>query len=278
MTENTRNETLLVTGASGRTGRRVAQAAQAAGFDVRAASRGGSVRFDWADSSTWDEALRGADAAYVAYPGDIGAPGAAESIGALARRALELGVRRLVLLSARGEAQAEPAERAVRESGAEWTVVQADWFMQNFSEGLLLEGVHSGEFVFPAGEVPVPFIDARDIADVVVKALTDSSYVGRTLAITGARLLSFRDALAEISAAAGREIRYVPVPAKEYGAMLTDFGLPAEEVASLQEVFEALLDGSNAQTTDGVEQVLGRAPRDFTDFAREHAAQGVWRV
>jgi uncharacterized protein YbjT (DUF2867 family) len=278
MTENTRNKTLLVTGASGKTGRRVVEAAQAAGFDVRAASRGGAVRFDWADSATWGEALRGAGAAYVAYPGDIGAPGATESVGALARRALELGVRRLVLLSARGEAQAEPAERAVRESGAEWTVVQADWFMQNFSEGLLLEGVHGGEFVFPAGEVPVPFIDARDIADVVVKALTDSSYVGRTLEITGARQLSFRDAMAEISAAAGREIRYAPVSVKEYGAILAGFGLSPEEVAFTEEVFEGLLDGTDGEVTRDVQQVLGRAPRDFTDFAREHAAQGVWKA
>ncbi|MFD9441296.1 NAD(P)H-binding protein [Streptomyces sp. NPDC060006] len=278
MTQNTRNETVLVTGASGKTGRQVAEAAKAAGLGVRAASRSGDVRFDWYDTSTWDEALRGADAAYLAYTPDIGAPGAAENIAAFARRAQDLGVRRLVLLSARGERQAEPTERALRESGAEWTVVQADWFFQNFSEGLLLEGVRGGEFVFPAGEVPVPFIDARDLADVVVKALTDSSFVGRTLEITGARLLTFREAMAEISAAAGREIRYAPVSTKEYGAILAGFGLPAEEVAFMEEVFDGLLDGHNAQTTDVVRQVLGRAPRDFADFAREHAAAGVWKV
>lgn len=278
MTENTRNETVLVTGASGKTGRQVAESAKAAGFGVRAASRSSEVRFDWYDSSTWTEALRGADAAYLAYTPDIGAPGAAENIAALARLAQELGVRRLVMLSARGERQAEPAERALRESGAEWTVVQADWFFQNFSEGLLLEGVQSGEFVFPAGEVKVPFIDTRDLADVVVKALTDSSYAGRTLEITGARLLSFREAMAEITAAAGREIRYVPVPTKEYGAILAGFGLPPEEVAFMEEVFDGLLDGGNARSTETVRQVLGRAPRDFTDFARELAATGVWKV
>ncbi|MDQ0948805.1 uncharacterized protein YbjT (DUF2867 family) [Streptomyces phaeochromogenes] len=278
MTENTRNETVLVTGASGKTGRQVAESAKAAGFGVRAASRSSEVRFDWYDSSTWTEALRGADAAYLAYTPDIGAPGAAENIAALARQAQELGVRRLVMLSARGERQAEPAERALRESGAGWTVVQADWFFQNFSEGLLLEGVRSGEFVFPAGEVKVPFIDTRDLADVVVKALTDSSYAGRTLEITGARLLSFREAMAEISAAAGREIRYVPVSTKEYGAILAGFGLPPEEVAFMEEVFDGLLDGGNARSTETVRQVLGRAPRDFTDFARELAATGVWKV
>lgn len=278
MTENTGNETVLVTGASGKTGRQVAHAAGAAGFDVRAASRGGAVRFDWYDSSLWDEALRGADAAYLAYMPDIGAPGADDTIGAFARRALELGMRRLVLLSARGEVQAEPAELALRESGAEWTIVRATWFMQNLSEGLLLDGMRGGELVFPAGEVPAPFVDTRDIADVVVTALTDASYAGRTLEVTGARLLSFREAVAEISAAAGREIRYVPVSAKEYGGMLAEFGMPPEEVACMQEIFESLLDGHIEHPTDVVQQVLGRAPRDFTDFAREHAAQGVWKV
>lgn len=156
--------------------------------------------------------------------------------------------------------------------------MQADWFFQNFSEGLLLEGVQSGEFVFPAGEVKVPFIDTRDLADVVVKALTDPSYAGRTLEITGARLLTFREAMAEITAAAGREIRYVPVPTKEYGAILAGFGLPPEEVAFMEEVFDGLLDGGNARSTETVRQVLGRAPRDFTDFARELAATGVWKV
>ncbi|TPQ23866.1 NAD(P)H-binding protein [Streptomyces sporangiiformans] len=278
MTENTRNETVLVTGASGKTGRQVADAAKAAGFGVRAASRGGAVRFDWYDRSTWDEALRGSRAAYLAYPPDVGAPGADESIAAFAQRAQEFGVRRLVLLSAIGERQAEPAERALRESGAEWTIVRATWFMQNFSEGLLLEGVRSGEFVFPAGEAPQPFIDTRDIADVVVEALTDSSYVGRALEITGSRLLSFREAMAEISAAAGREIRYVPESVKEYGAILAGFGLSPEEVAFTEALIEELLHGGDAKATDDLRQVLGRAPRDFRDFAREHAARGVWKT
>ncbi|MFS8197442.1 NAD(P)H-binding protein [Streptomyces sp. CWNU-52B] len=278
MTENTRIGTVLVTGASGKTGRQVLAAAKAAGLRVRAASREGDPRFDWHDPSTWDEVLRGVDAAYLAYAPDVGAPGAAENVAAFAGRAQALGVRRLVLLSSRGERQAEATERALRESGADWTVVQADWFFQNFSEGVLLGGVRGGEFVFPAGEVPVPFIDTRDIAEVVVKALTDSAYGGRTLEITGARLLSFRAAMAEISAAAGREIRYVPVATKEYGAILTEFGLPPEEVAFMEEVFDGLLDGSGASTTDVVREVLGRAPRDFADFAREHAAAGVWTV
>ena len=279
-TQDTQNMTVLVTGASGKTGRRVVEAAEAAGITVRAASRSGAVRFDWTDPKTWDDALRGADAAYLAHMPDVGAPGAGEAVGALARRAVALGVRRIVLLSARGEDQAEPAERAVRESGAEWTVVRASWFAQNLSEGPLLEGMRGGELVFPAGEVLEPFIDTRDIAEVVVAVLTrpDDRYVGQVLEISGPRLLSFREAVAEVSAAAGREIRYVPVSAREYGGALAEYGVPPEEAEFLIELFETNLDGRNAYLSEGVRDVLGRAPRDFADFAREQAELGVWKA
>ncbi|MEE1759406.1 NmrA family NAD(P)-binding protein [Streptomyces sp. SP18BB07] len=286
MTENTENTentartqdmTVVVTGASGRTGSRVAEAARAAGLTVRAASRASG--FDWLDGSTWAPALRGADAAYLVYPSDIGAPGAAPAIGGVAREAVAQGVRRLVLLSARGQDLAAPAEQAVRASGAEWTIVRAAWFMQNFSEGPLVEGLRQGELVFPGGEVQEPFVDVRDIADVVVAALTSGdAYVGRTVEVTGARLLSFREAVAEISAVMGRALAYVPVSARDYGDQLLGFGVPAEEVASLVEAFEGLLDGRNASVSDGVRAVLGREARDFGEFVREAAGVGVWKA
>lgn len=276
MAENTRDMTVLVTGATGRTGSRVAQAARAAGLTVRAASR--ATGFDWEDASTWAGALRGADAAYLAHPTDVGSPAATKSVGALAREAVELGARRLVLLSSRGEDAAGPTEEALRSSGADWTIVRASWFSQNFSEGPLVEGLRQGELVFPAGEVREPFIDVRDIADVVVAVLTGGErYSGRELAITGPRLLTFREAVAEISRATGEALAYTPVTAREYGDTLTGFGVPAEEADFLVDLFDSLLDGRNAHLSDGVRSILGRAPRDFTDFAREAAAAGAWK-
>ncbi|GGX05323.1 NmrA family transcriptional regulator [Streptomyces lomondensis] len=274
----TRRTTVVVTGASGRTGSRVARAAEAAGLTVRAASRG--TGFDWWDASTWADTLRGADAAYLAHPVDVGAPGAAEVIGALAREAVGLGVRRLVLLSGRGEDQALPTEEALHASSAEWTVVRAAWFAQNFSEGpLVAELRERGELVFPADEVREPFLDVRDIADVVVTALTAGDrYARRTLTLSGPRLLTFGEAVAEIAEATGRPLRYRAVTTREYGEALAGFGVPEAEVAALTEIFDTLLDGRNAHLSDGVREVLGRAPRDFTDFVREEAAAGTWRA
>ncbi|WP_328672131.1 NAD(P)H-binding protein [Streptomyces sp. NBC_00328] len=277
MTENTRDMTVLVTGATGRTGSRVAQAARAAGLTVRAASR--ATGFDWEDASTWAGTLSGADAAYLAHPTDVGSPAATKAVGALAREAMGLGVRRLVLLSARGEDRARPTEEALATSGADWTIVRASWFSQNFSEGPLVEGLRHGELVFPAGEVREPFIDVRDIADVVVAALTGGDrYTGQELEITGPRLLTFREAVAEISRATGEELAYTPVTARRYGDTLAGFGVPAEEAGFLVELFGSLLDGRNSHLSDGVGKILGRAPRDFTDFAREAAAAGAWKA
>ncbi|MEV4788330.1 NmrA family transcriptional regulator [Streptomyces tuirus] len=275
---NTPGMTVVVTGASGRTGSRVARAAEAAGLTVRAASR--ATGFDWWDRSTWADTLRGADAAYLAHPSDVGAPGAAEAVGALAREAVGLGVRRLVLLSARGEDQALPTEEALHASGADWTVVRSAWFAQNFSEGpLVAELRESGELVFPADEVREPFLDVRDIADVVVAALTSGDrYVGRTLTLSGARLLTFGEAVAEIAGATGRPLTYRAVSTRDYGEALVGFGVPPEEVAGMTAIFDTLLDGRNAHLSDGVREVLGRPPRDFGDFVREEAAAGTWKA
>ncbi|MFF8394060.1 NmrA family transcriptional regulator [Streptomyces sp. NPDC016172] len=275
---NTQVTTVVVTGATGRTGSRVARAAEAAGLTVRAASR--TTGFDWWDASTWAGTLRGADAAYLAHPSDVGAPGAAEVVGALAREAVGLGVRRLVLLSARGEDQALPTEEALHASEAEWTVVRAAWFAQNFSEGpLVAELRERGELVFPADEVREPFLDVRDIADVVVSVLTSGDrYAGRTLTLSGGRLLTFGEAVAEIAEATGRPLTYRAVSTREYGEALVGFGVPPEEVASMTEIFDTLLDGRNAHLSDGVREVLGRTPRDFGDFVREEAAAGTWKT
>lgn len=278
MTQNARNMTIVVTGATGRTGRRVAEAAREAGLTVREATR--ARGFDWADRSTWADTLRGADAAYLVYPSDVGAPDAGRAVGLLAQEAVGLGVRRLVLLSSRGEERARPTEEALRGSGADWTVVRASWFAQNFSEGPLVEGFReSGELVFPGGSVREPFVDVRDIADVVVAVVTGGErYVGRAVTVSGPRLLTFGEAVGEIGAVTGRELTYRAVSARQYGDVLAGFGVPAEEVEFLVELFESLLDGRNSYLSEGVQEVLGREPRDFSEFVRDAAAAGVWKV
>ncbi|MGW1775819.1 NmrA family NAD(P)-binding protein [Streptomyces sp. NPDC002104] len=277
-TQHTQNDTglrTLVIGGTGKTGRRVAEKLTALGRPVRIGSRSGEPAFDWNEPGSWGPALEGVDRAYVAYYPDLGFPGATEQVGAFARAAVAAGVRRLVLLSGRGEESAQRSEDALKESGADWTVVRAAWFNQNFDESFFLEPVLAGEIALPTADAVEPFVDVEDIADVVVAALTeDGRHVGRTYELSGPRLLSFSDVAAELSKATGREIAYVPVSDGAYRAVLRENGLPDE----FADLFTLILDGRNAHLVDGVEEVLGRKPRDFSDFAREAAARGVWDV
>ena len=276
-TENTREKKVtLVLGGTGKTGRRVAERLKTRGMPVRVGSRSGEPPFDWEDRITWAPALRGVESVYVSYYPDLAVPGAVEAVRLFANLAVEAGVRRLVLLSGRGEEEAQRAERAVQEAGAEWTIVRCSWFSQNFSENYLLEPILSGEVVLPAGEVPEPFVDADDIADVAVVALTEDGHAGRLYELTGPRLLTFAEAIGEIASAAGRKIRFVPVSVEDYISMLEDQDVPAEFVGLLTYLFSEVLDGRNAYLTDGVQRALGREPRDFADYARDVASTGLW--
>jgi uncharacterized protein YbjT (DUF2867 family) len=273
-------KTVLVLGGTGKTGRRVAQRLEERGLSLRVGSRSGEPPFDWEDEATWLPALQDVESVYISYYPDIAVPGAVEAVRSFAELAVERGVRRLVLISGRGEEEAQRAERVVQEvsekAGAEWTIVRCAWFSQNFSESYFLEPILGGEVVLPAGDVPEPFVDADDIADVAVATLTEEGHAGEIYELTGPRLLTFAEALGEIAKASGRKIRYVPISVEEYSSMLAEQEIPAEYVWLLTYLFIEVLDGRNAYLTDGVQRALGREPRDFADYAREAAATGIW--
>ena len=266
----------LITGGTGKTGRRVAERLEAHGRAIRIGSRSGTPPFDWEDPSTWPAAFDGATSAYVSFYPDIAVPGSVDAVAALAETALAAGCRRLVLLSGRGEPEAQAAERALQASGADWTIVRCSWFDQNFSEGVFCESLLAGTLALPVGDVGEPFVDIDDVADVAVAALTEPGHVDKLYELTGPRLLSFADAVAEIAAATGRDLQYVQITLAEFTAGLADDGVPDDVRALLAFLFGEVLDGRNESLTDGVQQALGRPARDFRDYARDAAATGVW--
>jgi uncharacterized protein YbjT (DUF2867 family) len=270
--------TTLVTGGTGKTGRRVARRLTDRGLPVRIGSRSGEPPFDWADPGTWEAALAGVRSAYLAYYPDMSAPGAAETVGAFADLAVHKGVHRLVLLSGRGEEEGLPTEQAVRDSGAKWTILRASWFSQNFSEAFLLEPIRSGQVVLPAGNIAEPFVDVEDIADVAVAALTEDRHTGTIYELTGPRLMTFGDAVGEIAKATDRDLTYFPVSTKEFASTLAEHEVPADHVTFLTALFTKVLDGRNAHLTNGVQAAIGRPPRDFTDYVRETVATGIWNA
>ncbi len=279
---NTRERMTLVLGGTGKTGRRVVERLEARGLPVRVGSRSGEPPFDWEKPETWAPALDEVGAVYVSYSPDIAIPGAVEAVRSFSEVAVKSGVKSLVLLSGRGEEEAERSERAVREVGDEagvaWTIVRCAWFNQNFDENYLLEPILGGEIALPVGNVPEPFVDAEDIADVAVAALTEDGHARKLYELTGPRLLTFEEAVGEISKATGREIRFMSVSLEEFEAVLAEEDVPPEFVSLLTYLFGEVLDGRNVYLTDGVRRALGREPRDFADYVREAAAAGVWEA
>ena len=266
----------LVLGGTGKTGRRVVDRLEVRGLPVRVGSRSGEPPFDWEDRSTWSPALDGVRSVYLSYYPDLAVPGAVEAAGSFAELAVRSGIPRLVLLSGRGEPEAERAERAVRDTGAELTILRSTWFMQNFSEDYMLDHVLAGEIRLPGGDVPTPFLDIDDLADIAVAALTDDRHVGQLYELTGRRSLTFHEVAAEIGEAAGRQVRYAPISLDQHATDAAEHGVPADVIELLTYLFSEVVDGRNADTTDGVRRALGREARDFRDYARNVAATGLW--
>lgn len=265
---------VMVMGATGTIGRRVAQRLRASGHPVRAATRRGSPAFDWEDRTTWSPWAGAAASVFVMAPD--GVPVDPELLDLLVRG----GARRLVLLSSKGievmdDRRLLAAERAVRDTGVETTVVRADWFDQNFDEGFFRDAVLAGELAVPVGSLRQAFNDADDVAAVAVAALTGAGHDGEVHEVGGPEPLSFGDVAAILSSVTGREVRHSGDSAR-YVEVMAGFGMPEEQVRADARAFEALAGAGDAEVTDTVERLTGRPPVPFRDYAEAAAARGAW--
>ncbi|MFC9427209.1 NAD(P)H-binding protein [Streptomyces sp. NPDC056987] len=275
------NDTTLVLGATGKTGRRVAARLRLRGTRVRAASRSSRTRFDWSEPAGWDPVLQGVTTVYVVPPP---VPG---PVHELVARAEAAGARRLVLLSGHGAdtwgdsafgLDMRSAEEAVRGSALEWTVLRPANFMQNFDEDVFHASLTAGELALPSGAVPEPFVDLEDVADAAAAVLAEPGrHAGRTYELTGPRALTFAEAVELISRASGLPMTYRQVSPAGYTAALVEEGWGEDDARHLTAMFELMERGLLAGTTDGVATLLGRAPRTFEEYAVRAAAAGAWR-
>ncbi|MGP4095825.1 SDR family oxidoreductase [Nonomuraea sp. KM90] len=265
------DQVILVLGATGSTGRRVADLLRAAGHPVRAASRSGETRFDWSAPDTWEAAVTGASALYLMAPDGTPVDPAFVSL------AVERGVERIVLLSSgsietMGDERLLAAERTVRGCGAAWTILRPSWFDQNFDEGFFRPAIMAGELMLPLGDVGQAFVDAGDIAAVAVAALTGKGHEGRSYEVTGPRSLPFEEAVRIVGRAAGREVRYLGGDEDYIAAN----GFSGESIQAAK-AFAALRAVGDQPVAETVSQVTGRPPKSFETYAEQAAAAGAWR-
>ena len=270
------NSPILIIGKTAKTGLRVEQRLQTMGYATRGVSRSSSPAFDWEDASTWRAALSGTESAYVTFFPDLAIPSAEGTIKDFVAVAREMGLKHLVLLSGRGEQGAERAENVLINSGMDWNVVRANWFMQNFSEGFMIEGIVQGELMLPAGDIVEPFVDIDDIADVAVAALTRPELRNRLFELSGPRAMTFAQCVAEISEAVGYPVTYTQVDIEDFLQAMRDQGLPEDMLWLMRELFTVVFDGRNSNPSTGVEEALGRPATDFSEYVQKVMATGAW--
>ena len=273
------NQTIpLILGSSGKTGRRVVKRFVEKGLNFRACTRHSEIPFDWYDASTWDKAIQGVSAVYVVFSPDLAVPKAPAIIKNFVTVAKSCGVEHLVLLSGRGEAEAQSCEKIVMDSTLDWTIVRSSWFAQNFSEGFMLDDILRGQVLLPVDEIKEPFVDVDDIADIVFAALTDDKHNGQIYEVTGSKLLSFREAVAEIAIAANRKIDYQQVPMDDYVKYMIEANVPRDYIELIKYLFTEVLDGRNSSLTDGVKRALGHEASSFHCYANAVEKTGIWDV
>lgn len=272
----TKKQNILVLGGKGKTGSRVASRLIKKGQSVRIGSRSEVPSFDWEDPATWAGALKGMDKVYITFQPDLAVPGASEAIKGFTWQAVKSGVQKVVLLSGKGEIEAEKCEKIVMNSSLDWTIVRATWFNQNFSESFFLDPILAGHVALPKNDALVPYVDANDIADVVVASLLNDKHNGKVYELTGPRTLTFSDVVKEVSAATDKEIQFTSISMAEYNAMMQQFNLPEGYLWLINYLFEEVLVESNSVITNDIEKVLGRKPTDFTEYVNAAVKTGVW--
>jgi len=268
---------ILVLGSNGKTGRRVVERlTQNDNIEIRLGSRNEKTPFDWEKPETWKTILHNIDVVYITFQPDLAVPSAVEIIRDFTLLATQTGVQKMVLLSGRGEKEAQICEEIVKENAKNWTIVRASWFNQNFSESFFLDPILAGIVALPRAEALEPFTDANDIADVVTESLLSEKHNGKTYELTGPRLLTFKEAINEIAEASDRNITFQPLSLEEYSQMLKEFQIPEDHIWLVNYLFEQVLDGRNSSITNDIEKVLGRKAKDFNVYALETARTGIW--
>lgn len=273
------NKTIAVIGATGKTGRRVVDTLNQLNITTRPLSRQSTPAFDWAQPEHWPQALQGVDSIYITYHPDLALPQAKDDIAQLIAVAKTQGVKHLVLLSGRGEDGAQQAEQQVIHSGLTWNIIRASWFMQNFSESFMLDGILTGELVLPHPKASEPFIDIDDIAEIAVAALTNPELCNQLFEVTGPELLSFEQCVARISQHLNRPVALQTIALGDYiAAAEQQPNLPEGFAWLINELFSQVLDGRNEFTTNTIEQVLGRPATSFNQYLTKTMTTGVWHL
>ncbi|MEM8682278.1 MAG: ergot alkaloid biosynthesis protein [Pseudomonadota bacterium] len=276
-------DSILLTGGTGTTGRRISAALKSRGALHRVATRSpqtrNDVQFEWADDTTWTEALDRASSVYLVAPS--GVPDPLRVMEPFLRRAINDGVERFVLLSASSLESGGPMMGSVHawlsEHAPEWAVLRPTWFMQNFCGQQHLASIRDESAIYTATEEGrIGFIDAEDIAAVAVEFLTRTENESGDVILTGPQALSYDDVAHELTTALGRRVQHCRLSETELASRHMSSGLPRDYAETLSAMDTSIAAGSENRITDSVESITGRPARTLAAFIVENVA--AWRT
>ncbi|MEO2058932.1 MULTISPECIES: NmrA family NAD(P)-binding protein [Mesonia] len=274
-----KQENILVLGGTGKTGSRIVKQLKKLNHNVRIGSRKNNPPFNWGQPEQWFKVLENIDKVYISYQPDLAVPGALDAIKNLVKIAKKFPIKKLVLLSGKGEREAELCEQVIIHSGIDYTIIRASWFNQNFSESFLIEPIMNREVALPQAHIKIPFVDANDIAEVAVKVLLDDIYNGQVYQLTGVTAITFEEAINIISNAIDTPIKFTPISIEAYEATMQNGGLSKDFIWLIKYLFtEVLGNPKNAETTQDIERILNRKPITFSEYANKTAKTGVWNL
>ncbi len=279
---------ILLTGVTGTIGREVARLLRAAGVPFRAlvrspekaASLAGpgveTVIGDFEEPQTLAPALAGVDRLFLLSAFDLRQVELKANVIAAARGA---GVGQVVLASGSGAGLDSPlvtgrwsgeTQKQIEDAGMAHTYLQPTFFMQNmlmFADSIARQGA----FYLPLKDAAVSYVDARDIAAVAVRALTEPGHEGKAYPLTGPEALTCAAMAGILSRAAGKTVTYVNVSLEDAKEGMTQAGMPGELADALNELYALAADGHAAAVVETVEAVTGRPARTFARFVEDHA-------
>ena len=272
---------IAVLGANGTVGQHIVPALVAAGHTVFAASRSGkavegatSVAVDYDKPASFDALFKTVDVAYVMLPTgyvDIEAK-LLPVIALAAEHGVKVVFQSVFGVDADDSIPYRKVELALEASGTPYVILRPNWFMDNF-HSFWLAGIQHGELALPAGDAQTSFIDARDIADSAVAALTTEQFDGKAFNLTGAEALSYAQAIELISSAIDKPVAYTACSPAFFTEGLINAGVPADYAHFLAAIFEPVAAGYTSATTGDVLQLTGHQPRRLADYLTTNIAR-----
>jgi uncharacterized protein YbjT (DUF2867 family) len=278
---------ILVLGATGSTGGEVARQLIAAGVKPRLFVRNKAkasefegkteiVGGDLNDTAAFESALRGVEKLYLVATGLEGFDLEIKAIDA----ARKSGVHHIVKLSAIGADQPvltfsqwhATVEKQLMDSGVAWTMLRPGFFMTNalmlWSETIRSESA----FYQPTGEGRWAVIDARDIAAVAIKAMTEPGHEGKGYTLTGSESFSGAEYAEKFSRILGRTVKFVDVPPEAAKDGMLKSGVPEKYADAVLNLMAAMKAGQADLVTNTFEELSGRRPGSFEDWIRRNIA------